>query len=84
MTQSGPKAESGDSAAPGVAAANPAAQASDQDRLRRLQRLRRWGLAIADASAIGIGVLFVDQWSRLNGGETIWALVAIPIWIVVA
>ena len=84
VTQSGPKAESGDSAAPEVAAESAPARISDQDQVRQLQRLRRWGLAMADASAIGIGVLFVDQWSRLDSGETIWALIAIPIWILVA
>lgn len=53
-------------------------------QVRQLQRIRRWGLAIADATAIGIGVLIADQWSSLNGGETVWALLAIPIWILVA
>ena len=84
VTPSGPKAESGGSAAPEVAAEVAPAVISDQDHLRQLQRLRRWGLALADASAIGIGVLVADQWSRLDSGETIWALIAIPIWILVA
>ncbi len=39
---------------------------------------------MADATAIGIGVLVADQWSSLNNGETIWALLAIPVWILVA
>lgn len=55
-----------------------------QDQIHQLQRLRRWGLALADASAIGFGVLIADQWSSLNSGETILALIAIPIWILVA
>ncbi|MCB0862364.1 MAG: sugar transferase [Solirubrobacterales bacterium] len=54
------------------------------DTVRQLQRFRRWGLAIADATSIGIGVLVADQWNSLSGGETIWALVAVPIWILVA
>lgn len=29
-------------------------------------------------------MLVADQWSRLDSGETIWALIAIPIWILVA
>jgi exopolysaccharide biosynthesis polyprenyl glycosylphosphotransferase len=60
------------------------AQTSDQDQVRQLQRLRRWALALADASAIGIGVLVADQFTSLNDGETVWALLAIPIWILVA
>ena len=67
-----------------MAAANTPARVDGQDHVRQLQRLRRWGLAVADASAIGIGVLIADQWSSLNSGETIWALIAIPIWILVA
>ncbi len=39
---------------------------------------------MADATAIGIGVLVAERWSSLNSGETIWALIAIPIWILVA
>lgn len=56
----------------------------NQEEVRQLQRFRRWGLAIADTSAIVIGVLIADQWSSLNSGETVWALLAIPIWILVA
>jgi exopolysaccharide biosynthesis polyprenyl glycosylphosphotransferase len=41
-------------------------------------------LALADTLAIVVGVLVVDQWNSLNGGETIWALLAIPIWILIA
>lgn len=51
--------------------------------MRQLQRLRRWGLAFADASAIVIGVLVADRWGALNG-DAVWALTAIPIWILVA
>lgn len=84
MTQSGSRTESGDPTASGstVTAARP--RTSDQDQVRQLQRLRRWALALADASAIGIGVLVADQFTSLDHGETVWALLAIPIWILVA
>lgn len=65
-------------------AATTHAQTRDQDQVRQLQRLRRWALALADASAIGIGVLVADQFTSLSNGETVWALLAIPIWILVA
>jgi FlaA1/EpsC-like NDP-sugar epimerase len=67
-----------------VTAGNAAVRPATVDQVRQLQRFRRWGLAVADATAIGIGVLIADQWSSLNSGETIWALLAIPIWIFVA
>ena len=66
-----------------IAEENPG-RVSGQDQIRQLQRLRRWGLAVADATAIGIGVLIAERWSSLNSSETIWALIAIPIWILVA
>lgn len=66
-----------------VAATTPG-RVSGQEQVRQLQRFRRWGLAVADATAIGIGVLVAERWSSLNSGETIWALIAIPIWILVA
>lgn len=69
---------------PETAQASPSARVPDQKQVRQLQRFRRWGLAAADAAAICVGVLVVGQWGSLNGGETIWALVAIPIWILVA
>lgn len=84
MNQPGTKAETGDSASPQVAAPTDSAQSRSQDEIRQLQRQRRWGLALADASAIGVGVLVASQWNSLDGGETIWALIAIPIWILVA
>ena len=31
-----------------------------------------------------IGVLLVDQWDSLSSGEHVWALIAIPIWILIA
>jgi len=84
VTQSGSRTEHGESATSEVLEGQDAARPATIDQVRQLQRFRRWGLAIADATAIGIGVLVADQWSSLNSGETIWALLAIPIWIFVA
>jgi exopolysaccharide biosynthesis polyprenyl glycosylphosphotransferase len=83
VTQSSSRTEPGESATSETANESTVSNAT-QDQVRQLQRLRRWGLAIADATAIGVGVLIADQWNSLNGGETIWALLAIPIWILVA
>ncbi len=83
MSHSGPSTESEDPATTGVAATEPASPAV-QDHVRQLQRFRRWGLALADASSIAIGVLIATQAPSLQIGETTWALLAIPIWILVA
>lgn len=84
VSPSGPRTSNENAASAPAAAGRPPGRNQDQAQVHQLQRLRRWGLAIADASAIAIGVLVVDQWSSLNGGETVWALLAVPIWILVA
>ena len=84
MAQPSPKIDGGDAAARASSASPRGGRISDPDQVRQLQRMRRWGLALADASAIGLGVLVATQWNSLSNGETVWALVAIPIWILIA
>jgi len=50
----------------------------------QLQRLRRWSLALADATAICLGIALASRWDEFSDTDVIWVFAAIPIWIFVA
>lgn len=50
----------------------------------QLQRLRRWSLALADATAICLGIAIASRWDEFSETDVIWVFMAIPIWIFVA
>lgn len=54
------------------------------DRIRRAAQIRRWGLAMADIVAIGLGVLAAVLIEKTNPGTPDWSLLLIPVWIVTA
>ena len=49
----------------------------------QLQRLRRWSLALADATAICLGIAAASRWDQFSQADVIWVFMAIPIWIFV-
>ena len=54
------------------------------DRIRRAAQVRRWGLAVADIVAIGLGVLAAVLLKKINPGTPEWSLLLVPVWIVTA
>lgn len=59
-------------------------QAAARERIRRMQRLRRWSLALADAASIGVGILFAVWFGWVSPEQLSWVALAIPTWILVA
>ena len=47
-------------------------------------RLRRWGLALADASGLAIGIGVAALFGKINAENLLWAVLAIPVWLLVA
>lgn len=54
------------------------------NQIRRAAQLRRWGLALADMIAIAVGVAVSALAGESNPGTVAWALLLVPVWIVVA
>lgn len=67
--------------APGRPATDPD---SRREKARRLQRMRRWSLALADTVAIVFGIIVASWWGRVAGGEFVWVAMAVPTWIFIA
>ena len=80
-----PKAENSapgatDQVGAGIASGrNPAHGPSHQ-----LRRLRRWALALADTTGIAVGVLVAYEIGKLTSENVVWAIMIVPIWVVVA
>jgi exopolysaccharide biosynthesis polyprenyl glycosylphosphotransferase len=53
-------------------------------RLAPAARLRRWGLALADAAGIAIGIGVAALFDKVNAENVVWIALAIPVWILVA
>ncbi len=50
----------------------------------KLQRLRRWSLAVADATAVLAGIAAASRWDQFSRSGVTWILLAIPVWIFIA
>ena len=46
--------------------------------------MRRWALALADVTAIGVGILVAWEAGKVSGDALLWTLMIVPVWIVVA
>ena len=49
-----------------------------------MARFRRWALALADIGAVGIAVVVATEFGRVDSANWLWAILAIPVWILVA
>lgn len=53
-------------------------------QIRRAARARRWSLALSDVIAVAIGVAISELAGESNPGTVSWAVLLIPVWVVVA
>lgn len=52
--------------------------------LDSMVRIRRWGLALADAAGISAGIAAAAVFGKIGSENLIWGVLAIPMWIFVA
>lgn len=55
-----------------------------EPRPNAMVRLRRWGLALADAIALAIGIAVASAFDKVNEPNVGWIILAIPTWVLVA
>ena len=48
------------------------------------RRVRRWALALADVTAVAIGIAVAMAFGKVNGDNLVWAALAMPLWVLVA
>ncbi len=59
-------------------------QSGGQVSAQHLRRLRRWALALADTTAIAVGLVVAFELGLISSDNMLWAFMLIPIWIFVA